>query len=55
MGVLYISVIRAENLGSVKSSHVICYQGNKHSQTRAAKGPSPTYSDSELKFEVDDD
>ena len=30
MGVLNISVIRAENLINVNSSHVICYQGNKH-------------------------
>jgi len=55
MGLLYISVIRAENLGDVKNSHVICYQGSKHGQTRPAKGPAPTYGDSELKFEVDDD
>ncbi len=55
MGVLFISVIRAENLGDVKNSHVICYQGNKHGQTRPAKGPAPSYGDSDLKFEVDDD
>lgn len=30
MGVLHISVIRAENLVGVNNSHVICYQGNKH-------------------------
>ena len=30
MGVLQISVIRAENLIGVNNSHVICYQGNKH-------------------------
>ena len=30
MGILNISVIRAENLINVNSSHVICYQGNKH-------------------------
>lgn len=55
MGVLHISVIRAENLVGVNNSHVICYQGNKHGQTRPAKGASPTYGDSELSFEVDDD
>ena len=55
MGNLHISVIRAENLNGVNNSHVICYQGNKHGQTRPAKGFSPTYGDSELKFEVDDD
>ena len=55
MGVLSISVIRAENLNGVNNSHVICYQGNKHGQTRPAKGFSPAYGDSELSFEVDDD
>jgi len=55
MGVLYINVIRAENLAGVNNSHVICYQGNKHGQTRPAKGSAPTYADSALKFEVDDD
>ena len=55
MGVLQISVIRAENLIGVNNSHVICYQGNKHGQTRPARGQSPTYMDSELRFEVDDD
>lgn len=55
MGVLHISVIRAENLNNVNNSHVICYQGNKHGQTRPAKGRAPTYGDSEIKFEVDDD
>ena len=55
MGTLHISVIRAENLVGVNNSHVICYQGNKHVQTRPAKGSAPTYSDSELSFEVDDE
>jgi hypothetical protein len=55
MGVLHISVIRAENLINVNNSHVICYQGNKHGQTRPARGQTPTYADSELSFEVDDD
>jgi hypothetical protein len=55
MGVLHISIIRAENLDGVNNSHVICYQGNKHGQTRPAKGPTPTYDDSVLSFEVDDD
>lgn len=55
MGVLHISVIRAENLHGVNSSHVVCYQGNKHVKTRPAKGQAPTYSDSELSFEVDDE
>ena len=55
MGVLHISIIRAENLDGVNNSHVICYQGNKHGQTRPAKGSAPTYADSELSFEVDDD
>ena len=55
MGVLHISVIRAENLVNVNNSHVICYQGNKHGQTRPAKGQAPTYADSEIQFEVDDD
>ena len=48
MGVLYISVIRAQNLNNVNNSHVICYQGNKHGQTKPAKGSSPTYGESEI-------
>ena len=55
MGVLLITVIRAENLTGVNNSHVICYQGNRHGQTRPARGSSPTYADSVLSFEVDDD
>ena len=55
VGVLHISIIRAENLNNVNSSHVICYQGNKQGQTNAAKGSSPTYGDSEISFEVEDD
>ena len=55
MGVLHISVIRAENLTNVNNSNVICYQGNKHGQTRSAVGRAPTYSDAVIQFEVDDD
>ena len=55
MGVLKIIIIRAENLFNVNNSHVICYQGNKHNQTRPAKGENPTYADADLMFEVDDD
>jgi len=55
MGLLMITVIRAENLTGVNNSHVICYQGPRHGQTRPARGPSPTYADSVLQFEVDDD
>lgn len=55
MGILHISVIRAENLNGVNKSHVVCYQDNKRGQTASAKGFSPTYGDSELSFEVDND
>ena len=55
MGTLYVQVIRADNLQDVNNSHVICYQGNKHQQTRPAKGPSPNYGNQQLVFEVDDD
>lgn len=55
MGVLHISVIRAENLRGVQSSHVICYQGNAYVKTRPGKGENPTYSDSDLSFEVQDE
>ena len=55
MGELNISVIRAENLNGTNNSHVMCYQGNKSGQTRPAKGSAPTYMDSEIRFEVDDD
>jgi len=55
MGTLYVSVIRAENLHGVNNSHVICYQGNKHTQTKPAKGSSPNYGGQQLMLEVDDD
>ena len=55
MGTLYVTVIRADNLHGVNNSHVLCYQGNKHQQTRPAKGTSPNYGGQQLMFEVDDD
>ncbi len=55
MGNLFITVIRAENLIGVQNSHVICYQGNKHGQTRPARGQAPQYADPQLQFEVEDD
>ena len=55
MGTLYVVVIRADNLQAVNNSHVICYQGNKHQQTRPGKGSSPDYGGQQLVFEVDDD
>ena len=56
MGVLHITVIRAENLGTqINNSHVVCYQGNKHGHTRPAKGQNPQYTENEISFEVDDD
>ena len=56
MGVLHITVVRAENLGqSVNNSHVVCYQGNKHGHTRPGKGQNPEYTENEISFEVDDD
>ena len=55
MGKLFIVVVRAENLINVNNSHVICYQGNKHQQTKPARGPSPDYGNQLLVFDVDDD
>ena len=55
VGILTITVISAQNLTGVNTSHVVMVQGNQRGESQTATGVSPSFNRNTIKFNVQDD